>query len=111
MRGGVPDTNPVNLCKNEQKKKAKRSARKIFKKSSKESSYSFISSKVLSSSSASCKPRRRIKIKVYDMSDSEQDSDSEIPKVCVQYIVTERYDEIMNLTDNIVRKISEKICD
>ncbi|XP_028161954.1 uncharacterized protein LOC114353955 [Ostrinia furnacalis] len=63
------------------------------------------------------KGKRLIKIEVIDIvSDTGSASSSEITDqednvlISAQYVVQDSYDEIMDLTDNLVQKISKKLC-
>ncbi|XP_028177330.1 uncharacterized protein LOC114365073 [Ostrinia furnacalis] len=62
------------------------------------------------------KGKRLIKIEIVDLSEMGSASSSEIEDqednvlLSAQYMIQDSYDEIMDLTDNLVQKISKKLC-
>lgn len=55
-----------------------------------------------------------IKLEVHELKDSKNEidySDSDNACVNVQYVVRETYDDIMEATETLIKKIGKKLCD
>lgn len=97
LRGDIEGEEMMQLESNQQSQimKRKRSRRESRQLSSKSSSYVITDTPQLT---------RLIKIEIFDLK-----SDSKKAQVSCQWICEEPIDEILDLTENVIKKISKKI--
>ncbi|KAG7294968.1 hypothetical protein JYU34_006886 [Plutella xylostella] len=92
-----PVPQPQNIVKKRLKTSRKRTAKEMM-------TSSFVKCNTMR------KGNRVIKIEVYDLNEC-QDTTSESAVVSCQWVCEDPMDEILDLTENLIKKITKKMCD